>query len=208
MSDKDDKKAKVISILSYLQPQKPKAPPRKKAPPKATQSIVGNGNIQVGGDILINKRETIRHEVKPGPEHITEEQAYILHELVKEAVERDGKSGKDTSKLYASWWSKLKKQFKVASYRMIPYEQGEEAINWMKQQLAILRPKLRRTDNDAWRKTHYAVIHASLKTMGRDKTWFYDLVYEKVGKRIYSTTDLGERDLEKMAGIVRRMSKK
>lgn len=211
MADSDDKKAKtkakVINILRDAQPKQP-AKTRKKAAPKPSMSIVGNGNIQAGRDVHVNKRETIRNEVKPGPEHISEEQAFTLTELVKEAVERDGKSGKEPAKLFASWWNKLKKHFKVASYRMIPREQGDEAVKWMKQQVAILKPKLRRADNDAWRKTHYAVIHAGLKTLGKDKEWFYGLVFEKIGKRITSTTDLGEQDLDKISGIIRRMSNK
>jgi hypothetical protein len=203
MADKDDKKAKVIDLLKAVKPRTP----RQRPGGGASQTINGNHNIQAGGDIYISKRETVRNEVKPGPEHISEEQAFQLSELVKEAVERDGKSGKDTSKLFAAWWNKLKKRFRVASYRMIPREQGDEAVSWMRQQVAILRPKLRRTDNDAWRKSHYATINASLKTLGKDKTWFYDLVFEKTGKRITSTADLGEQNLEKMAGVLRRMTK-
>lgn len=202
MSDIEDKKAKVISILKGAKPSNTAA----SAP---SMTINGNGNIQAGRDVHINKREVVRPEVKPGPEHITEEQAFILSELVKEAVERDTASGKkDTGKAFAAWWNKLKKRFKVALYRMLPRDQGDEAISWMKQQVAFLRPKLRRTDNDAWRKTRYATIHACLKALGKDKPWFYDLVYEKLGKKIKSTTELGEQDLDKIAEILRRMSKK
>lgn len=172
--DKKDKKAKVISILSAIKPRQ-----SSKKVDTPSQSIVGNGNVQAGRDVYINKKETVRNEIKPGPEHISEEQAFILSELVKEAVERESKSGKEPSKLFAAWWNKLKKHLKVASYRMIPRDRGDEAITWMKQQVAILLPKLRRTDNDEWRKKHYIKINACLNSMCWDKPRFYALVKAK-----------------------------
>lgn len=207
MVEKEDKKAKIIKLLREVQPKNGEQERiKKKASP--VQKIIGNNNIQAGGDVYINKKETIRNEVKSGPEHITEDQAFTLSELVKEAVERESKGAEDKSKYFASWWNKLKKRYKVASYRMIPREQGDEAINWMKQQVAMLLPKLRRTNNDKWRKSLYAKIHACLKTLGWEKSQFYLYVEERVGKKITSTTQLGERDLENIAGILSRMTER
>lgn len=181
---------------------------RSRRKPTPTLSIVGNGNYQAGRDLYINKRETIRTEVTPGPEHISEEVAFKLSELVKEAVDRESKTGKDKGKLFAAWWNKLKKRYKVTSYKLIPRDQGDDAVAWMSQQVARLLPKLRRTDNSNWRKAQYAKINASLNTLGWDKEKFYALVLLKLDKKIKSTTELGERDLESIAGIISRMSKK
>lgn len=171
----------------------------------ATRSMVieGNGNIQAGGDVNINTRKIERVPPPPrGPEHITDTQAYKLKELVKKAVDIESKAGKEPSKAFPAWWGKLQKRYKVPRYDLIPCELGDDAVSYMQQEIAKLRPKLRRRDNDAWRKEHYNGIWARTKQLGHDKAWVYGLVEEKIGKKVSSLTALGEQDLKKLYMII------
>lgn len=196
----DELKRKVAVALKDYEKQRKRT--RKKAADPAGMSIVGNGNVQVGGDMHVNSRRIERPVVQPGPQHITEEQAFKLSELVKKAVEIEGIAGGETDKLFASWWSRLKKRFKVASYRMIPYGRGEEAISYMQQEVAKLRPKLRRRNNEAWRKEHYTAIWSRTRELGYPKSWVYELAERRLCKKVDSLTALGEQDLKKLYTII------
>lgn len=206
MADKDDKKAKVINIIKEATPKKP-ATPRKKAAPKATMSIVGNGNIQAGRDVNINKRETIRNEFTPGPEHITAAQARSLQKLVDKATEIEEKAGADRGKAFAKWWSLLKNQYNVPNYQAIPAHLGEHAIAWLKQRIAIMRPKLRRNDNASWRNEHYTGIYAKARELGISKGEVYAIAADRLGVRVTSLTKLGEQNLKHLYQIVMAMKK-
>lgn len=176
---------------------------KKKPTNKLMMNINGNGNIQAGGDVSINSKKIERVLPPPrGPEHISDACAYKLSELVKKAVEIDVKTGKEKAKSYQTWWSRLKKRYKVPRYDLIPCISEEDAVSYMQQEIAKLRPKLRRKDNDAWRKEHYTGIWARSKQLGYDKAWVYSLVEEKIGKKIKSLTELGEQDLKRLYIII------
>lgn len=201
----DELKKKIVDALKE-HGQKPRRS-RKQTIPAGSMFINGNGNVQAGGDVNINTRKIQRVAAPPtGPEHITKEQAYKLSELVKKACELETKTGKEQAKSRPAWWSKLQNRYRVPSYHFIPCTLGEDAISYMQQEIAKLRPKLRRRDNEAWRKEHYSGIWARAKQLGYDKAWVYGLVEEKIGKKIESLTALGEQDLKKLYTII--MAKK
>jgi hypothetical protein len=193
------KKKVVVALKDYEKKQKTT---RKKTADAGGMSIVGNGNVQVNGDVHVNSRRIERPSIQRGPQDITEEQAFKLYELVKKAVEIESIAGGDKRKLFASWWSKLKRRFKSTSYKQIPYERGEEAISYMQQAVAQLRPKLRRRDNEAWRKAHYTGIWSRARELGHPKSWVYELVEQRLGKKVDSLTALGEQDLKKIYTII------
>lgn len=200
----DDKKAKIVNLLKETKTKKA----RKKSDHKPSLSIVGNGNIQAGGDVNLNKREVIRNSFTPGPEHITASQAKKLQDLVQKAVELEataGVHGGDQKKLFAKWWKILKDQYNVPNYQRIPLHLGDHAIAWFKQRIATLRPKLRRTDNASWRKEHYTGIYARAKELGMSKGEVYAIVAERLGKQVQSLTKLGEQDLKKLYNIIMAM---
>jgi hypothetical protein len=172
----------------------------------AAMSITGDHNVQVGGDININHKTV---EVMPpaprGPEHITDAQAFKLQELVAEAVKIDCLAGADRGKAFPRWWGKLKAKYKVPRYDLIPCHLGDEAISFLQQEIAKLFPKVRRRDNATWRKKHYEGIYARSRELGRDKAWVYDLVEQRIGKKVTSLTQLGEQDLDKLYHIIMAM---
>lgn len=198
MTDNDVKKAKIISILDA-------AKPRKTANDKPSQVINGNGNIQAGGDIHINKKETIRKEFKPGPEHITAAQARKLQKLVEKATEIEETAGVDRGKAFAKWWSRLKDLYNVGTYREIPAHLGDAAIAYMTQQIAIMRPKLRRNDNPAWRNEHYKGIYARARQLGISKGEVYAIAFDRLGVQVVSLTKLGDQNLKKLYQIIMAM---
>ena len=202
----EDAKNKMKEILKLVTPAPKKATLRKKkGEPTGSQSIVGNGNIQAGRDVFVNKRETIRNEVKPGPEHITAAQARKIQGLVEKAVSIEEAAGGDRQALFAKWWGIVKNQYNVPTYREIPAHLGDQAIAWLTQQIAIKRPKLRRTDNTSWRNEHYKAIWAKARQLGFSKGDVYALVLERIGVQVVSLTKLGEQNLKKLYNIIMAM---
>lgn len=205
MSD-DDLKKRVVNLLKDVEPtkipKKTKNPPRAKAIPSTSLSIVGNDNYQAAGDIYINKKETVRNNFTPGPEHITAAQARKIQRLVEKAVSIEELAGLDRPSLFAKWWNIVKNQYNVTTYKEIPAYLGDSAISWLTQKIAILRPKLRRKDNDSWRKEHYAAIWARSKQLGMSKGEVYALAQDRLNTQIVSLTNLGERNLKKLYQII------
>jgi len=195
----DELKDKVVAAL-----KKHQATPKRtrKAATATVQSISGNGNIQAGGDINVNTKKVQRTVVQPGPAQISEQTAFKLSELVKNAVKIECVAGGETAKCFKKWWSKIGRRYKVTSYKMIPREFADDAIAFMQQEVAKLRPKLRRRDNEAWRNSLYKGLWARARQMGMDKPAVYALCAEKIGKTVTSLTALGERDLQKLYGII------
>lgn len=197
---------RMKGILKLIQPKPKKAAPRKKKEePIPSQSIVGNGNIQAGRDIFYNKKETIRNEVKPGPEHITAAQARKIQRLVEKAVTIEETAGGERQALFAKWWGIVKNMYNVPTYREIPAHLGDQAIAWLTQLIAINRPKLRRTDNMSWRKEHYKAIWAKARQMGFSKGDVYAIVLDRIGVNVISLTKLGEQNLKKLYNIIMAM---
>jgi hypothetical protein len=171
-------------------------------------NIKGNNNQVAGRDIInnINRKETIVRPFQPGPEHISAVQAKKLYDLVLKAAERD--AGGDPDKIgskRAGWWSRLRNHYGVPNYREIPAHLGDEAIKWLQQQIAMNRPKIRRANNQEWRKDHYIGIWAKMSELGMSKGDIYALVKERLGKQVVSLTKLGERDLKAFYQIMMRM---
>jgi hypothetical protein len=206
MSAIDGKKAKIIDLLKEVDKRKS----RKAANEKLALSIVGNNNVQANGDIYINKRETVRKEFTPGPEHITASQAHKLQRLVEKAVSYEEAAGVyagNRQKLFAKWWKIVQNQYDVATYREIPAHLGESAITWMTQKVAILRPKTRRTDKSLWRNEHYSAIYARSHELGISKGEIYAIVLERLGVQVLSLTKLSDQNLKKLYNIIMSMRK-
>ena len=200
--ERERKKAKVIQLFKEAA-QDTRQPGHAKPP--FSPHIFGDGNVVAGRDVNINKRETVRTVVKPGPEHITPKQAATLQELVRKAANHDVAGGMSPSAAMAKWWTALKRTYGVPTYREIPQELGDDAIAWMKQQIARSRSKLRRTDKQSWRNEHYAAIYARASELGISKGEVYAIVHDRLGKRVGSLKQLGEQNLKKLYNIIMSM---
>jgi hypothetical protein len=170
------------------------------------QHVAGDHNVVAGGDVNINKREVTRVSVTPGPEHITEGQARRLKDLVDKVAKVEIDRGSNPSQVYQRVWSGLTKHYQVASYRLIPRRLGDEAIKWLQQRAAMLRPKLRRTNPSAWQREHYTAIYARAHDLGMSKGEVYSLVKARLGLQVISLRQLGEQNLKRFYNIMMKLS--
>lgn len=187
----------------------------RKSPPSASGTTI-NQNIgkardvlAAGGDINYSPKQINRTEFTPDERHITSEQATKIKSLVDELVEMDVSAGKSRSKSYPVWWSLFYKSFKVNSYREILRDQFDEAVQFLREAKARNLPKIRRKDNELWRKQHYKTIFGigkrSLQWTDEDIHAFAAL---KTNKKVESLADLGEQDLARVARMIRAEAKK
>ncbi|MBS0657732.1 MAG: toll/interleukin-1 receptor domain-containing protein [Verrucomicrobia bacterium] len=186
-------------------------PVRKKpqnSKPKSVQQTANAGRdvFQAAGDLNVNKKEVVRPVIPREPHHITEAQAAEIRQRLNELGERDEKAGRGST--YGAWMNRFKDQFEIASYARLDAARFDDAIAWIKQQKAMNRSRLRRTSNKAWREDHYAIIYGCLRKLGWDKSQLYRFAFEKLEMRkpIQSLKELGEQNLEKLAGLVRRLA--
>jgi hypothetical protein len=148
------------------------------------------------GDIHINQKKVVRPQITRDPGDITEETAHMIQELIRQLSELDEQAGKGSS--YGEYHQRLKNRYKVASYRKLTVVQGQNAIQWLREELGRKTPSLRRTNNEAWRKRIYAGIWAAARELG----WNHDQVHAfanaklDLKKTIQSLTELGEQKLE------------
>jgi len=205
-TEDDDKEKRLKAILNQAKPKKR----RRKSPSikiKGDGNIVGDGNILAGGDVNINTRKTVRHEFRPGPEHISEATAKKIQDLVANLVGKEEAGGMKRSQAFAKWYGLLKNRYNVTTYKAIPAHLGDEAISWLRQQSAIKRSKIRRNDTSKWRKELYTSIWARANELGMSKGEVYALVADRLGKRVTSLTKLGERSLKKLYHIIMSLNK-
>lgn len=201
----NDPKSKIIKLMEDAEEE----------PIRNNITVSGQGNIVSGGNIAIDNknirieqpaRTIIQKNFTPGPEHISAEQAKILKDTIDNLVQKETAAGNQSSWAYAHWWGRLKNRYKVSTYKEIPAHLGDEAISWLKQQSAIKRSKIRRTNQQMWKKELYAAIWARARQLNLTKGDVYNIVYKGMGKRVSSLTQLGEQNLKKLYNII--MAKK
>jgi len=206
MDEEKDIKKTVVNLFEEAQKRGKRVPPPEKTTTFGDIKVEGNNTQIAGGDIVnynAPPKQVTSRPFKPGPEHITAAQAQKIRDLIHKAAERT--AGSDTGRIgheIQSWWGRLKKRYEVSTYREIPAELGNHAIKWLQQQIAMNRPKLRRSNNQDWRKEHYSAIWAKSREKGISKGEVYALVADRLGKQVTSLTKLGERDLKKLYHII------
>jgi hypothetical protein len=165
--------------------------------------------IAAAGDVNISPKTIVRPAFTPGEQHITSEQASRIKRLVDDLAEMDDAAGKAIGRSYQQWWKMLNNTFEVTTYKEIPRERFDEALSFLQQAKARNLPRIRRKDNELWRKKHYQVIFGIGK---RELGWSEDQIHTfasvKLGKAVTSLSDLGERDLAKLARQIRSEARK
>lgn len=141
------------------------------APPGVSFSGENNGNvIGVINGGTIHQINTQRHvqktiaEVKPGEEHISDEQAAQLHALVETVVETE-KRLKEKPRGHRAVWGALNAHCNVPQYRLIRAEDFAKAQKYLHQWSGRLDSMASAPvkDGDAWRKRKYAYIKINSK---------------------------------------------
>lgn len=210
--EKDRRRRFLERIAAMSKPAKKRA--TKKAPASAGTNIsqnIGKARdvIAAAGDVNISPKTIVRPAFTPGEQHITSEQASRIKRLVDDLAEMDDAAGKAIGPSYGQWWKMLNNTFRVTTYKEIPRERFEEVIAFLQQAKARNLPKIRRKDNELWRKKHYQVIFGiGKKELGWNEDQIHTFASVKLGKAVASLSDLGERDLDKLARQIRSEARK
>lgn len=209
MTDRKKMKAEIIDLVAYkLQNQTPASTNSTPQAPSTVSNITGNNNIVGYGNttISINEKKVYKNVIQPGaPEKITSAQAKKLQDIVKELIEMEVASGYANGsykKASMKWWLILRNHYTVRSYLDIPRHLGDEAIAWLRQQRAMNRPKIRKTDKTTWRNQHYSSIYARTGELEISKGELYALVKDRLGLQITSLKQLSDQNLKKLYSIV------
>jgi len=159
---------------------------------------ISGETVTVSGNTL-TMINTPRHvtrtvaEVKPGVEHITEEQAARLTALVKLIVEWEAKVKKKPNG-HRGVWAALNAHCRVTKYRLIGLEDYDKAENYLHQWLGRLQSMASApvADNDTWRKRRYAYIKINTR---ENEAWL--LAYLRKNFKAESLTDLADDALDR-----------
>lgn len=172
------------------------------ASPGVAVGAGNNGNVigVINGGATIHQVHTQRHiqktiaEVKPGEDHISDEQAAALHALVDKVVETEQRL-KQKPRGHRSVWGALNAHCSVPQYRLIRAEDFAKAQKYLHQWIGRLDSMASAPvkDGDAWRKRKYAYIKINCK----DDTAAIDRYIAKNFK-VSSLTELDNDQLEQV----------
>ncbi len=183
----------------------PPSPAESKSPGSIQQTIEGNNNTQVAGDYVETKKVIQKNIIQPDHRHVDEATAFEIKRLVDFLAEIDVLAGRPDS--HSGWYSHLYRRYKVTSYKLIPAEFGEEAIQWLRQQVPQQRSKIRRKAPGIWQQQLFKSIWAKAGRLGMEKQELYDLAFRRLALKepITSLKELGEQKLKKLYDIIIRM---
>jgi hypothetical protein len=159
----------------------------------------------VAGDYVENKRIVRKNVVHPDSRHIDEAAAFAIKRLIDSLAEIDVLSGRPDS--HSAWFSSLYRRYRVTSYKLIPAEFAQDAIQWLRQQAPQQRSKIRRKAPDEWRQQLYKSIWSKAGRLGLEKQEVYDLAFRRLALKqpLVSLKELGEQNLKKLYDIIIRM---
>lgn len=169
----------------------------KDIPQGQVNNIQGSvSGVIAGAGSTVHQVNTQKHitkttaEVKPGIEHITDEQRASLKRLVDEIVELESKyRTAQSAKGHQTVWLSLNKKMKVPKYSLIPLDKYEVARKYLQSWIGRLSDTktAKKTDTDAVRKRQYAYIHTNLQKLGLED-WYRNYLQERHG--VTSSTEL------------------
>jgi putative DNA-binding protein len=120
-------------------------------------SAIGNGNTIIHTQKVIEKKEYI---INPGEEHITNEQAAKIQELVRNVAEMEQLTKKNPKTMQAIWIA-LNRYCGVPKYRAIKYTDYEKAVKYLRSWGGRLNSTATARKKDPnWRNKKYACIRA------------------------------------------------
>lgn len=202
--DKERLKTKIVDLVTYAgkKRQKPstgkKPKEGKKRKPDDPQGInvKGDGNI-IGNNNTYVRTEKLTHnvtaEVRPGEEHITEEQAAAIKRMVNQIVELEAVT-KRNPKSHQAVYGALNNRFKVTRYRLHKREKWPEIESYLRQWIGRLSStaSAKRSAPD-WRKSKYSYIKINVRQLGLEDK-LNELLLSRYG--VASIKDLSDDDLE------------
>lgn len=154
-----------------------------------TMNVIENGNVIH----TTQHSTTVKAEVKPGDQHITEAQAAKLTELVRQVVELETQL-KKAPKSFRSVWAALNAHCGVTRYLLIALEDFPKAEKYLRQWIGRLNSMASApvADNETWRKRRYSYIKINTKD---DSDWL--TAYLKKTFKVTSLTELTDEQLDR-----------
>lgn len=174
--------------------------------PEVSQTAIGNGNIQVGGDAVFTQNlvRPVVADVKPGVEHISDAQASELLTRIRELTDLHNlvKRSRVTPQHY---WLGLNRYCRVPKYRLIMAVDYQKALAWCRRQLAILGgTKTAQKKDPNWRNKKISYIQINLKKLALEPRYRQYLA-KTFGK--VSTADLEDNELQRAYNWVANQKK-
>jgi hypothetical protein len=181
--------------------------PRPENSAQVIQTVNGKGNMVAGRDLNIVTERVVKKtfvQTDPGGKHIANSTARKIQEIVKEYIDLHTAAEKDPQRAAQRIWSSIKKEFNVTTYKEIPAEKSDEAIQWLYAQIAMARPKIRRKAPEWWKQSFYKTIYARANELGMSKEELYAIAQTRLElkKPVSSLKDLTQKNLEKLHHIM------
>jgi hypothetical protein len=160
------------------------------------------------GDISINQKKIVRPQYSREPGDISEEQAFEIKRRIEDLAQIDEQAGRGNT--YGKWQNHFKNAFHLTSYKKLSLEKYDEAIQFLNQQRGRSLPKLRRANNNEWRKRIYRAIWPLARELSMTHEQVYDFAFKELelNKPICSLTELGEQNLERLRDKLRSLKRK
>jgi hypothetical protein len=168
--------------------------------------VTGNGNrVEVAGRDLIRTENIVRRNtITPDERHLSVEQRDrlrgVIAELAPRLVGANGRGG------IAAVHAMLQRRFQVPSYLMISREQFGAALDYLRQQRAAHRARLRDDNPVAYANDLYRAIFAGARELGWDGEQVYRFATEKLDMKnpVASLKALGPVQLKSLAAAIQR----
>ncbi len=168
------------------------------------QSIKGNNNLQIvtnNAPIIHTGKLTAKVNVVHNPEkHISDAQAQQIKEKVIECAIILASDGSSKQSLIQKQYGKLYRRYGITKYSLLPKEEFEDAIKWLKREVAASRKVLKENVPTEWRKTQYTSINARGRQMGMDREALLIYATQVLGlaDTLSSLKDLKDDQLQKL----------
>lgn len=215
MSDTEDKKSNIVSLL---QSATPPARTRKRSTPAKSPTATGSNVIQLNGGNLTAQQVVVgnvnnynvarpprpRVVVTPGEGVVTDTQKAKINELRLDWIALHN-SIKKAPLTDAAAWVKINRKAGTTSYHLIPGDRYDLVIKYIKREMATLRAMRSAPRKDAtWRTTRISAIKARSKNQHGSPDAYRPYIAKNFGAK--SLTDLSDDELQRTYSYI--MAKK
>lgn len=194
MANKDEMKTEIIKLFD-------EADKTKASSIDIKNNIIGDNNTQIKTNKLIVTQKVINKRQSPPRDetNITEEQSFIIKQLIDEIVDaiyNSKKTKKDKKYIYPEVWKFFKAKFKITEYKKLNINDFDNAVKYLKQQKAIYigKPKYAKEKNSEFRKEMYKAIHTLVNELEWSNDKYREYLHNNYG--VLSSKDLDDKKLK------------
>ncbi|MFT3783723.1 MAG: hypothetical protein QM790_17050 [Nibricoccus sp.] len=173
-----------------------------------TQSINGDGNIQVGGDYnVLYRPPELKTVVERRVGAISSAEARQIQLWIEELAESS--IGVSRKAAFGMWWKRFKNRFEVEKYEELLSSKMENVRSWFCEQRAIQKRELRTKLPGEWQTNRIIAIKAAMRSMGKSNELYYPQISQRLRmkKPFTSLKELTKKDLERVYTLVLRDAK-